>query len=498
MQTISDNYHDNLIETMKGLANNARWFASSINLGGVPGSGGGSGGPPGGFYGQLIQSQVAYDTTEAAVAGGPVASGWSLVDNLNHLRYLLNTKNPSLIVQDESTQVASGVTVLNFLGAGITAALVGNSINITVTATGGGSGDSGITVIWEDVTPQVPAIGDNYSISQPAISGSIKVFLNGLLQKPTNITQTTTAFHTTFSPITGDELVATYLASGIQLPSGITVYDDGAFVASGVYKLNFINALVTYAGGIASVSGIGGGGTTDTKKVLVTSTDTTEGYLRDKIRPGSNVTITLVSGGANEFLQVAATPSGTSDTYKSKIVSTDTTEDYLQTKLRPASGIYITTISGTANSFLNIGYKDIGCRAYSSSGMTIPDSTDYPLAFDSERWDTDNIHVTTAGTNGRLVCRTPGRYFICGMVKFASSGVGNRGVKIKLNAANTPLAGQFFPNAGANSWYATVSTVYDLVENDYVTLWVYQNSTGTLSIQQEANISPEFAMQRIG
>jgi hypothetical protein len=492
MPTISDNYHDNLIETMKGLANNARWFASSINLGGVPGSGGGSGGPPGGFYGQLIQSQVAYDTTEAAVQGGPVGSGWSLVDNLNHIRYsILNSQSLPLVIQDEGTLVASGIPILNFTGPGVTASLTGSSVTIAVTGSGGG-GETGTTVIWQDCTSQVPAAGDNYTISQPAISGTIKVFLNGLLQKPTNITQTSVSFHTTFGAISGDELVATYLASGIPLASGIIVYDDGVLIASGVFKLNFANSLVTYAGGIATVSGM----STDTKKVLVTSADTTEGYLQNKIRPGSGVTITLTSGGANEFLQITSTSSA--DTYKSKIVSTDTTEDYLQTKLRPASGIYITTISGTANSFLNIGYKDIGCRAYSSSGMTIPDSTDYPLAFDSERWDTDNIHVTTAGTNGRLVCRTPGRYFICGMVKFASNAVGNRGVKIKLNAANTPLAGQFFPNVGANSWYATVSTVYDLVENDYVTLWVYQNSTGTLSLQQEANISPEFAMQRIG
>ncbi len=53
-----------------------------VVLGGSSGSAGGSGGPPGGFIGRLIQSKVAYDTTEAATAAGSS----SLVDNLNHIR----------------------------------------------------------------------------------------------------------------------------------------------------------------------------------------------------------------------------------------------------------------------------------------------------------------------------------------------------------------------------------------------------------------------------
>jgi len=498
MPTISDNYHDNLIETIKDLANNSRWFASSINLGGVPGSGGGSGGPPGGFYGQLIQAQVAYDTTEAAVAGGPVASGWSLVDNLNHIRYLLNTKNPSLIVQDESVQVASGITVLNFLGAGITAALVGNAINITVTATGGGSGDSGITVIWEDVTSQVPAAGDNYAISQQAISGSIKVFLNGLLQKPTNITQTTTTFHTIFSPITGDELVATYLASGVQLPSGITVYDDGVFVASGVFKLNFINALVTYAGGIASVSGIGGGGTPDTKKSLVTITDTTEGYLQDKIRPGSNVIITLISGGANEFLQVASTASGGgAGTSKVKVSSNDTTENYLENKVSAGENITVTTLNDGANEVLKISVSAIsgtlaGARVYSSSGIQIPNSTDYVIGFDTERWDTNNFWSSVSP--GVLTVRASGYYSVAAAIKFASSSTGNRGLKVRKNSSC--ISAQFITNTTTNSCYISTATNSYFDVGDTITVSVYQSSGGNLELLREDGTSPELVIQK--
>lgn len=52
-------------------------------LGGTAGAGGGVGGPPGGFVGQLAQRYVTYDTSEEATLEGED----SLVDNLNHIRY---------------------------------------------------------------------------------------------------------------------------------------------------------------------------------------------------------------------------------------------------------------------------------------------------------------------------------------------------------------------------------------------------------------------------
>lgn len=56
-------------------------------LGGTSGSGGGSGGPPGGFIGQLAQRYSTYDLSEDATLSG---SG-SLVDNLNHIRYRIQS-----------------------------------------------------------------------------------------------------------------------------------------------------------------------------------------------------------------------------------------------------------------------------------------------------------------------------------------------------------------------------------------------------------------------
>jgi hypothetical protein len=65
-------------------------------LGGITASGGGSGSPIGGFIGTLPQTRVSYDLSELATLS-TAASGESLLDNLNHIRYRI-----------EALEVASG------------------------------------------------------------------------------------------------------------------------------------------------------------------------------------------------------------------------------------------------------------------------------------------------------------------------------------------------------------------------------------------------------
>lgn len=119
------------------------WFTTGVNFGGEPGASGGSGVPPGGFTGQLIQSRVTYDTSEAASLDVPVAlSGASLLHNLNRIRYWLDEKNVKFIVEDEGVEIASGITVLNFEGALVDVALASgytDRVNITVSGLAYGS-----------------------------------------------------------------------------------------------------------------------------------------------------------------------------------------------------------------------------------------------------------------------------------------------------------------------------------------------------------------------
>ncbi len=144
------NFESQLFQYLENLKNNLR--TQPMFLGGTASWSGGIGGPPGGFIGYLPQTRVAYDFGELATSGTPL-SGMSLWDNLNHIRYRIQVLEnggvtPSgtstiLIVEEDGTVVASGVTVINFVGANVTETGEGE---ITVSISSSGVSTSGINV----------------------------------------------------------------------------------------------------------------------------------------------------------------------------------------------------------------------------------------------------------------------------------------------------------------------------------------------------------------
>ncbi len=351
-------YHQSLLQTMQDIGHHQKWFTSPLNLGGVPGPGGGSGYPIGGLIGQLIQSKVAYDTTEAEVLSPP-PSGRSLVGNLDTIRYRigwLETHFGSpLIIQEESVQKASGVVIMNFQGGVNVTSPQPNTVNVIVTATGGGSVLGGVTVVFEDLTSQIPAADDFYVVSQPIMSGTSQLYMNGLHQVPSYYTETSSGVGLTETLVGTDELLIEYLTSG-GTTIGLRVFDTGVFQASGVTALNFIGAeSITVSGTRVNISfsgGAGGGGPhtlgssthsdvtitsvgdddilaydsggdwinqtaaeaglatdshTHSDVVDVSADDTTAGYLEDKIVQGSNIAITVLNPAGDEDLEIAAT-----------------------------------------------------------------------------------------------------------------------------------------------------------------------------------------------
>jgi hypothetical protein len=60
------------------------------------------------------------------------------------------------------------------------------------------------------------------------------------------------------------------------------------------------------------------------------------------------------------------------------------------------------------------GTRDVSARVFNSADITVPDSVNsFYLSFDSEHWDTDNIHDTTTNPT-RLTAQTAGKYMIKG------------------------------------------------------------------------------------
>jgi hypothetical protein len=129
-----------MIDLIESAARNYK--TNPLNLGAVAGSGGGVGGPPGGYIGWLPQTRVAYDEDEFATlttSGVP-----SLLDNLNHLRYRLNIleSGGSIIIEDDNTSSSySDTTNLHFVGSGVIVTdLGGGEVQVQINATGSGGG----------------------------------------------------------------------------------------------------------------------------------------------------------------------------------------------------------------------------------------------------------------------------------------------------------------------------------------------------------------------
>lgn len=206
-----------------------------LNLGGYTSLAGGEGGPPGGFTGYLPQGRVAYDTTEAETMAVP-ASGSSIVDNLNRIRYRIAQLETSIsgVIGDISIDSIwqelgdlavglglSSATVLSvgndgeYLSADSTAptglkwtTISGVSVSGSGDVTGPSSSVDGNFVSFSGTTGKV--IQDSgYDYSDFSLSGHTHAQLHDSV---TVVDSSTIDFS-----LTGQEVSGTVIASGIKL-----------------------------------------------------------------------------------------------------------------------------------------------------------------------------------------------------------------------------------------------------------------------------------------
>jgi hypothetical protein len=141
-------------------------------------------------------------------------------------------------------------------------------------------------------------------------------------------------------------------------------------------------------------------------------------------------------------------------------------------------------------------YTVPACRVYHDANQSIINNQDTPLAFNSERFDTDTIHDTVTN-NTRLTCKTDGIYDIDASVLFeGGSTTGLRVLKIRLNGTTNIANDVQVGLTGGNMLNA--STKYLLQVNDYLEVFVTQTSGGALNVVSIGNYSPEFMMVKVG
>ena len=144
--------------------------------------------------------------------------------------------------------------------------------------------------------------------------------------------------------------------------------------------------------------------------------------------------------------------------------------------------------------------NDISARVFNSADVTV--SSLKPgewtsLTFNSERWDTTNLHET-ATNSGRLKAPVAGKYYIFANITWESPiGSGLWGLRLQLNG-KTVIAEQTLPNTAAPFRVSmSVGTLYSLAAGDYVEVQVFQNSGNPLLIPSIAATSPEFGMAKL-
>jgi hypothetical protein len=137
-----------------------------------------------------------------------------------------------------------------------------------------------------------------------------------------------------------------------------------------------------------------------------------------------------------------------------------------------------------------------GCVLFNTTNQNLSNATATIVTFDSESLDTDAYHSTSTNT-GRITIPAgkAGKYLVVSTLRFDSNATGRRlnyiyknGVKVKE-----------YELASVGSTYPTlsVSTILDLAVADYVELYAWQNSGGTLAVDGES-VDTTFSAYLIG
>jgi hypothetical protein len=119
-------------------------------------------------------------------------------------------------------------------------------------------------------------------------------------------------------------------------------------------------------------------------------------------------------------------------------------------------------------------------RVYDGSTQSISNNSRTAVAFDTENYDTDTMHDASTN-NDRLIAKTAGKYIITGNIGFAANATGEREAWI-YHSADGDIAAATRAAEGDRTNYMSVTTAYDMAVDEYVVLQVYQNSGGSLSV----------------
>lgn len=141
-----------------------------------------------------------------------------------------------------------------------------------------------------------------------------------------------------------------------------------------------------------------------------------------------------------------------------------------------------------------VGPSKIGnvpaARVFNSANVSTTTSDVPILAFDSERFDSANMHT---GSSGEVTVPISGVYALAGSVRWQANGTGSRFVAITVEFER--VATSWGPPNASQSTDQSLATTYKLDAGDVVRMEVFQDSGGDLNVLSPSEpISPELSV----
>jgi hypothetical protein len=127
----------------------------------------------------------------------------------------------------------------------------------------------------------------------------------------------------------------------------------------------------------------------------------------------------------------------------------------------------------------------VAARVYNSStSVTIANATYTALPWDAENYDTTAFHDNSTN-NTRLTIPSGhgGKYIFIGQVSFAANATGYREIKLVVNGGAT-FAYSSSAAYSASNLILNIAAIYFFSAGDYIELYAYQSSGGTLNWNQ--------------
>ena len=128
------------------------------------------------------------------------------------------------------------------------------------------------------------------------------------------------------------------------------------------------------------------------------------------------------------------------------------------------------------------GASFVGAKTYFATTLpVISNNSTTTVNWDGELWDTDSIHDLSTNTSRFTIPAGKGGYWqvVCGIF-WPSNNTRERQLRINVNGTNTNRTIINSPPTG--SWIQQCTNTLKLVATDYITISLYQNSGGSLTL----------------